>query len=203
MPSTKQWSSTRNSTDPISSVGRGGGDQGGCPGRRRGGGAGGGALSVQKGGGQGRRQGGLWGAEAPRNVGWGPTPGVYTGEWKVGGGVVGGVWKKCEKLLKKKKKKSRQNFSDGNFWRLVCVLKKKVAKYSPELISPYALGGAKFISSPWAQKSEMASYGPGSDPEQLIAAFEQHCIERRMKSIAESKIRARRSMFFSPICVDW
>jgi hypothetical protein len=43
---------------------------------------------------------------------------------------VGGVWKKCEKLLKKKekrKKKGRQNFFGRKFWRLVCVLKKKVA----------------------------------------------------------------------------
>jgi hypothetical protein len=69
--------------------------------------------------------------------------------------VVGGVWKKCEKLLKKKK--GRQNFFGRKFWRLVCVLKKRSpnipASRAPKLISPYALGGgAKFISSPWAQK---------------------------------------------------
>jgi hypothetical protein len=71
--------------------------------------------------------------------------------------VVGGVWKKCEKLLKKKKKRSSKFFRTGILEVGLC-LKKKVAKYSgqpppPKLISPYALGrGAKFISSPWAQK---------------------------------------------------
>jgi hypothetical protein len=81
------------------------------------------------------------------------------GEWRVGGGVVGGgVWKKCEKLLKKKKK-SRQNFLDGNFGGWSACAKKRSpnipASRAPKLISPYALGGgvgAKFISSPWAQK---------------------------------------------------
>jgi hypothetical protein len=55
---------------------------------------------------------GVWGSDAR---------GVETGEWRVGGGV----WKKCEKLLKKKKK-GRQIFRPA----------------APrKLISPYALGG--------------------------------------------------------------
>jgi hypothetical protein len=67
--------------------------------------------------------------------------------------VVGGVWKKCEKLPKK----GRQNIFGREFWRLVWVLKKRSPKYSGQppakLISLYALaGGAKFISSPWAHK---------------------------------------------------
>jgi hypothetical protein len=70
-----------------------------------------------------------------------------------GGLVVGGVWKKCEKLLKKKKRSSK--FFRMEILRLVCVLKWSPnipASRAPKLISPYALGGAKFISSPWAQK---------------------------------------------------
>jgi hypothetical protein len=75
--------------------------------------------------------------------------------------VVGGVWKKCEKLLKK----GRQNFFGREFWRLVCVLKKKVAKYSgqpapPKVISPYALGGRTIHK--FALGAEMPSYGPDS-----------------------------------------
>jgi hypothetical protein len=58
------------------------------------------------------------------------------------GSVVGGVWKKCEKLLKKK---SRQNFLRTGILEVGLRPKKKVAKYSgqpppPKLISPYALG---------------------------------------------------------------
>jgi hypothetical protein len=75
------------------------------------------------------------------------------GEWRVPGAVVSGVWKKCENLLKKK---GRQIFSDGKFWRVVCVVKKgrHIFRSAPlETNFPYALGGgAKFISSPWAQK---------------------------------------------------
>jgi hypothetical protein len=51
--------------------------------------------------------------------------------WRVGGGVVGGgVWKKCEKLLKKKK--GRQNFLDGNFggWSACAKKRSPNIKYS-------------------------------------------------------------------------
>jgi hypothetical protein len=65
---------------------------------------------------------------------------------------------KCEKLLKKKKKVVKI-FSDGNFLEVgLRPKKKKVAKYSgppPETnfsLRPLGGGGAKFISSPWAQK---------------------------------------------------
>jgi hypothetical protein len=55
--------------------------------------------------GQGRRQGGLWGAEAPQNVGWGPTPGVMGGGPRHGcrqgnGGLVVGWWVACGKNMK-------------------------------------------------------------------------------------------------------
>jgi hypothetical protein len=66
------------------------------------------------------------------------------------------VGKNVEKLVKKKEKRWLKYFG-RKFWRLVCVLK-KVAKYSgqprPETnfsARPWG-GGAKFISSPWAQK---------------------------------------------------
>jgi hypothetical protein len=69
---------------------------------------------------------------------------------EVGGGV-GVACGKCEKLLKKKR--SSKFFRTG----MVCVLKKRspnIPASPPNLISPYAPwgGGAKFISSPWAQK---------------------------------------------------
>jgi hypothetical protein len=59
---------------------------------------------------QGRRQGGggCGGLKPPRNVGWGPTPGVMggprqrcrqgNGEWRVRGAVVGGVGWRVEKM---------------------------------------------------------------------------------------------------------
>jgi hypothetical protein len=70
--------------------------------------------------------------------------------------VVGGVWKKCEKLKKKKKKKVVKIFWTEILEVGLRVLK-KVAKYSgqprPETnFSVCPWGGAKFISSPWAQK---------------------------------------------------
>jgi hypothetical protein len=55
--------------------------------------------------------------------------------------VVGGVWKKCEKLLKKKK--GRQNFFGREFWRLVCVLKKR----SPNI--PASPPETNFSLRPW------------------------------------------------------
>jgi hypothetical protein len=52
---------------------------------------------------------------------------------------------KCGKLLKKKKKKGRQNFFGREIVEVGVRTQKKVVKYSgqpppPKLISPYALG---------------------------------------------------------------
>jgi hypothetical protein len=67
----------------------------------------------------------------------------------VTGGAMGGVWLGFlpglrRKVLKMGKvtKKGRQNFSDGNFWRLVCVPKNsQIFLATPAFqISKYATG---------------------------------------------------------------
>jgi hypothetical protein len=87
-------------------------------GRPGGGGAGGGgrAFSTKGGGGQGRRQ----------------------GEWRVGGGVVGGV---CAKNLKRKKRSSK-------FFRTGILEVGLRTPFGGRKIHKFALG------------AEMASYGP-------------------------------------------
>jgi hypothetical protein len=118
------------------SVGRGG-DQGGCPGRRRGGGRagsrrGGRAFSTK--GGQGCRQGnrGMEGSCA----------------------VVSGVWKKCENLQKKKVVKFfRTGILEGGLRPKKKKGRQIFRPAPPETnFSLRPCGGAKFISSPWAQK---------------------------------------------------
>jgi hypothetical protein len=58
---------------------------------------------------------------------------------------VGGVWKKCEKLLKKKKRSSK--FFRTEILEVGLRPKKRSpnipANRAPKLISPYALGGAQ------------------------------------------------------------
>jgi hypothetical protein len=66
----------------------------------------------------------------------------WCGGWRLGvwlfEEVYGGKLKKCEKLLKK----SRQNFLGREFWRLVCVLKKR----SPNILAAPPL--SKFLNTP-------------------------------------------------------
>jgi hypothetical protein len=61
------------------------------------------------------------------------------------------VWKKCEKLLEKQRSSKFIRFFLTGI--LEGGLRPKYAgQPRPKVISPYALGGAKFISSPWAHK---------------------------------------------------
>jgi hypothetical protein len=93
---------------------------------------------------------------------------VVGGVWLVFEEVYGVKWKKCEKLLKKRSSK----FFGREFWRLVCVLKKKDREIfwpapPPKLISPYALE-SKYVKNQWgrgllrilSQGLSGKSYGP-------------------------------------------
>jgi hypothetical protein len=77
---------------------------------------------------------------------------------------VGGVWKKCEKLLKKKKRSSK--FFRTEILEVGLRPKKGRQIFRPaaprKLISPYALGGGRKILK-FALGAEMASYGPDDD----------------------------------------
>jgi hypothetical protein len=73
---------------------------------------------------------------------------------------VGGVWKKCEKVTKKKR--SSKFFRTGILEVGLRPKKKSPnipASSPPKVISPYALGGGRKIHK-FALGAEMASYGP-------------------------------------------
>jgi hypothetical protein len=107
------------------------------------------------------------------------------------GSWCGGEWRveKCENLLKKRS----SNFFAREFWRVVCVLKKKVAKYSgqsrPKLISPYALGGGRKIHK-FALGAEMASYGPA-----LISTKKAYTLTGPYKELVEQVATASLNFF--------